>query len=195
MKLAYIDVETTGIPHPESGLIQLAGIIEVDDEVVDRFDFKIQPFPTDIISDEALEVNGVSREDLKNFDSPVQAFKKFIEVLENHVDRYDKEDKFHFVGYNASFDANHLRAWFKKNDDNYFGSWFWNPPLDAMTFAAVGLMRRRRELPDFKLTTVAQSLGIEVEEADAHDAVYDVNITRQIFRMLIAKVRAGDQTP
>ena len=116
MKLAYIDVETTGIPHPESGLIQLAGIIEIDDQVADRFNFKIQPFPTDIISDEALEVNGVSREDLRSFDSPTRVFRQFIDILDKHVDRYNSKDKFHFVGYNAGFDANHLRAWFKKND-------------------------------------------------------------------------------
>lgn len=191
MKLAYIDVETTGIPYPESGLIQLAGIIEVDDEIVDRFDFRVRPFPTDIILDEALDVNGVTREDLKTFDSPVDVHKKFIEVLDKHVDRYDKNDKLHFVGYNAEFDANHLRSWFKKNDDNYFGSWFWHPPLDAMTFAAIGLMRRRHDLANFQLTTVARSLGIDVEEADAHDALYDVNLTRQIFRMLIDRIRAA----
>ena len=64
-----------------------------------------------------------------------------------------------------------------------------------MTFAAIGLMRRRQELPNFKLTTVAQSFGIDVEEADAHDALYDVDLTRQIFRMLIEKVRAGKELP
>ena len=41
MKLIYLDVETTGIPCPDSGLIQLAGQIEIDDEVVENFDFRI----------------------------------------------------------------------------------------------------------------------------------------------------------
>ncbi len=30
MKLIYIDVETTGIPYPQSGIIQLAGAIEIE---------------------------------------------------------------------------------------------------------------------------------------------------------------------
>ena len=49
----------------------------------------------------------------------------------------------------------------------------------------------RKYSPNFKLTTVARSLGIDVEEADAHDAVYDVHLTRQIFRLLVDRVRAG----
>lgn len=36
MKLAYINVEITGIPHAESGRIQPAGIIEIDDKAVYR---------------------------------------------------------------------------------------------------------------------------------------------------------------
>ena len=64
MKIIYIDVETTGLGCPESGLVQLAGAIELDGEVVERFDFHMRPFPEDAISDEALAVNGLTRTDL-----------------------------------------------------------------------------------------------------------------------------------
>jgi len=67
MKLIFIDVETTGIPCPESGLIQLAGIIEIDSEVKRSFDFRIQPFPNDVIEDEALVLNEISRGELEEY--------------------------------------------------------------------------------------------------------------------------------
>lgn len=122
MKFIFIDLETTGIPCPESGLIQLAGSIEVDGEEKKSFDIRIRPFPDDVISDEALAVNGVSREDLESYEEPTTAFREFIDTLDGYVDRYDTLDKFHLVAYNAKFDAGHLRAWFEKNGDTFFGS-------------------------------------------------------------------------
>ncbi len=109
--------------------------------------------------------------------------------MDGFVDRYDKNDKFYFVGYNAKFDADHLRAWFQKNKDDYFGSWFWNPPLDVMSFAAFGLMRRRASLRNFQLLTVAEALGIATDKDNAHDALYDVELTRNVFQLLIERVR------
>lgn len=143
MKFIFIDLETTGIPCPESGVIQLAGAIEIDGEEKQHFDFRIRPFPRDVISDEALTVNGVSREDIEHYEDPKVAFQKFVNILDEYIDRYDTLDKFHIVAYNAKFDVDHLRAWFEKNSDKFFGSWFWHPPLDVMSFAAIGLMRRR----------------------------------------------------
>jgi DNA polymerase III epsilon subunit-like protein len=73
MKLIYIDVETTGIPCPQSGLIQLAGAIEIDDAKPVFFQYDIQPFPSDEIDEEALQVNGITREDIATFRNPKMA--------------------------------------------------------------------------------------------------------------------------
>jgi DNA polymerase-3 subunit epsilon len=189
MKFIFIDLETTGIPCPESGLIQLAGAIEFDGEEKESFDIRIRPFPNDAISEEALEVNGVSREDLEGYEDPKVAFRKFVDILGRYVDRYDKLDKFHLVAYNAKFDADHLRAWFEKNGDGFFGSWFWHPPLDVMSLAAIGLMRKRPALENFKLVTVAETLGLQVDEARSHEAMYDIGLTREIFRKLQERVK------
>jgi hypothetical protein len=65
MKLIYIDVETTGIECPESGLLQLAGAIEIDGQVAQEFNHRMRPFPADKICEEALEVNGLSKRPVK----------------------------------------------------------------------------------------------------------------------------------
>ena len=189
MKLIFIDVETTGIPCPESGLVQLAGVIEIDGEEKERFDFRMRPFPNDKISDEALSVNGITREELEKFTDPDAVFKGLITLVDEYVDRYDRSDKFHIVGYNAQFDTNHLRAWFEKNGERYFGSWFWHPSLDVMGFAAIALMRRRATLPDFRLATVAKALGLEVDEEMTHDGLYDAELARDAFHVLMERVR------
>jgi len=189
VKLIYIDVETTGIPYPQSGLIQLAGAIEIDDNNPTFFQYHVQPFSADVIEEEALSINGITREAMASFYNPGKVYRDFTNLLGLYVDRYGRADKFHFIGYNAIFDSNHLRAWFEKNGDQYFGSWFYFPPIDVMGMAAVYLMSRRAGMKDFKLLTVARELGLKVDEARAHDARYDVEVTREMFRILGDKER------
>ena len=181
VKLIFIDVETTGITCPESGLIQLAGTVEVDGNYQEDFEYRIRPFPRDEISDEALAVNGLSRAEILDYSAPEEVYPTFVELLSRYVDRYDRSDKFHFVAYNARFDADHIRAWFEKNGDKFYGSWFFHPPIDVMGIAAVHLMSRRATMKDFKLATVAAELGLEVDDGKMHDARYDVGLTREMF--------------
>lgn len=190
--MIYLDIETTGIPCPASGLVQLAGEIEIDGKTVEKFCYRVKPFPGDVISDEALTVNGITRDELAKFEEPGVVFARFIELLGRHVDRYNKADKAHFVGYNARFDADHLRAWFDKNNDKFFGSWFWHPVIDVMGLAAVHFMGRRAAFPDFKLTTVAAAAGIHVEHNKAHDASYDVLLTKALFKWLAKEMALPD---
>ena len=190
MKFIYIDVETTGIPCPQSGLIQLAGAIEIDAAKPVFFQYDIQPFPSDTIDEEALQVNGITREQMATFEEPEVAYNNFILLLDTYVDKYDRSDKFHFIGYNAMFDSDHLRAWFEKNGNKFYGSYFFFPPIDVMGMAAVHLMERRADMQDFKLLTVAKALGLTVDETKLHDAKYDIALTRQMFQILL-KLDAG----
>jgi len=101
--------------------------------------------------------------------------------MKKYVDPYDKTDKFNFIAYNANFDNQRIRDFFDKIGDKYFGSWFYYPYLDVMTMAAVALVLERRNMPNFKLNTVAKKLGIQVDDAKTHDAMYDIYLTRAIF--------------
>jgi len=184
MKLIYIDTETGGIDYPESALIQLAGIIEIDGEEKDSFNYNIKPFPGDKVEDGALAVNNVSREDLSGYEDPKSTYRTFIQLLGKYVNKYDKTDKLHFVAYGAGFDAGHVRAWFEKCGDKYYGSWFWWPPIDVMGIAAYAMMKQRHEMPNFKLMTAARAAGIEIDDSKLHDAMYDIEITRELWRAL-----------
>lgn len=182
MKICYIDVETTGIKAPQSGLIQLAGIIEIDGTEVDSFDLLARPFVDDAIDMQAIEVNGRKLEELSTFPDPRQMFNEFSARLGAHVDKYAKHDKFWFCAYNSGFDEDHVREFFKKNGDKYYGSWFWVPSLCAMKAAAKKLMDRRHEMENFKLATVAKAMGIEVDDSKTHDGLYDVRLCREVWK-------------
>lgn len=186
MKLFYFDLETTGVRHWRNGIHQIAGAIEINGEVVEHFNFKVQPYYLATIEDEALKIAGITREDLDGYEPMTSVYRKLCAMLGKYVNKYDKKDKFHLVGYNnASFDNQFLRAFFVQNGDEYFGSWFWSSSIDVMVLAAQALMPQRHEMPNFKLHTVAAAFGHSVTEDKLHDALYDIELTRNIYHSIL----------
>lgn len=191
MKLCFIDIETTGTRHWKSGIHQISGCIEIDSKVKETFDFKVCPNPSCVIEDEALAVSNVTKEIVLSYPPMAQVHAQITAMLSKYVDKYKKTDKFFLVGYNnASFDNQFFRAFFVQNADNYFGSWFWSSALDVMILAAQHLLYERHLMIDFKLKTVAQHLGIVIDETRLHDSSYDIEITRQIYHLVTEKITA-----
>jgi DNA polymerase III epsilon subunit-like protein len=184
MKFCFIDCETTGTDKKKHGLIQFAGKIVVDGKIVDSFNITAAPFPDDVIDAEALAVNGLTEMIIRSYQTPKAAYRQFIDIISKHCDRYHRQDKMHFTGWNADFDADFVREFFEKNGDPYFGSWFWYPILDVSKLAGLQLAPRRHEMVNFRLTQVAHFLQVDVDEAKAHDAMYDIDLTMRIFLFL-----------
>lgn len=184
MKLFYLDVETTGVDPKQHGIIQISGIIEIDGVERETFDFPVQPFADDVIEQSALDVNKTDRASLRELPPASAVYRKLIDVLSKYVDKFDKRDKFVVVGYNAGFDTQFLREWFAKNGDKFYGSWFWHPYIDVMTLAMAFHFKSRPQLSDFKLTTVAKHVGIPVAEDQLHNALYDVMVTKLLYKQL-----------
>jgi DNA polymerase III alpha subunit (gram-positive type) len=182
-KFCFVDVETTGTSHSKNGVIQIGGIICRNEagalSDVEEFELNVAPYPADLIEDEALAVSGMTREQIGAFDPPAVVHTRLIAILEKHCKKFDKKDKMIFLGYNAPFDYGFLRKWFDKAGDKYFGSWFWHPPVDVMSLAALKLVGMRPDMPDFRLGTVAMKLGITVVQA--HSALVDARATKEIF--------------
>ena len=181
MKRIFIDTETTGLDPKKHGVIELAGLIEVNDKHVEEFSFKVRPFPDDVIDRGAMKIHGTTEEEVRQWLPPVKAHESLIETLSRYVDRYEKTDKFHWIGYNAYFDVGMMREWFAKNNDKYFGAWFFHPPLDVMILAAYALREERPRIPNFSQTTVAERLGISVDKEKVHEALYDAKLAKAIF--------------
>jgi DNA polymerase-3 subunit epsilon len=53
-----------------------------------------------------------------------------------------------------------------------------------MVLASQYLIDRRYRMKDFKLMTVAQEVGLVVDEARLHDANYDIELTRGVYRIV-----------
>ena len=184
-KLCFIDVETTGLFPWKNAIHQLSGTIIIDQEVKEKFNFLIRPHDGAEIEVKALEVSGVTHETIMEYPDSISTFKAFIKMLDKYVGKYNKKDKFHFVAYNAQFDSEFIRSFFKRNKNNYYGSYFWTPYIDLMTIAGAALMSKRSEMTNFKLNTVANKLGINVDDSRLHDAEYDIELTVRIYVELL----------
>lgn len=188
MKYLFCDLETSGLDPSRHAVIQLAGLIDIDGEVVEEFDFRMQPFPGQTLSNESLEINGVTLEQMKKFPKPMVVYNELMAVFNKHVSRFDKTDKFFLVGYNSNFDDTFLRQYFKNCGDDFYGSFIWWPTIDIAPFAMEFLKEERAKFPDFKLGTVASAIGIEVDRTKTHNALYDSHLARKIYRKMILGV-------
>lgn len=187
-KLFFYDLETTGTNPGRHGIHQISGEIVIDGKTVETFDFKVQPNPKAQIEDAALAVGGVTREQIMAYPPMGQVYTQLVAMLGKYVNKYDKTDKFHLVGYNnRGFDDNFFRGFFLQNGDNYFGSWFWADSIDVLVLASTFLAARRAELPNFKLATVADFLGIDTTAGKLHDASFDIFVTKAVFDFIMSK--------
>jgi len=183
-KKCWIDLETTGLDPDKNGTNHISGIIDINGIETEEFDYKVRPFSEDLINKESLEIQNVILEDIRIYPAAEEIYKIFIRLLEKHINKYNKTDKFFWLGYNSQFDNNFLRVWFNKLGDKYFGSWWWNPPIDVMSLAMNYLINSRSKMSNFKLHTVAREFGIEIDEAQCHAALYDIKITKKIYEKI-----------
>lgn len=180
----FIDVETTGLDPKINNIFQLSGIIaDPELNILEKFDYKFRPFDLDNCEPAALEKTGMTLDELQSLPMDYnEAFNQFTHAMSKRCNRYDKTDKFQMIAYNAPFDSGFLREFFTKNNDNYFGSWFWNPPICVMQASAWALQDQRADISNFKLATLCKLVGIDWDETQAHNAMYDIHKTYELYK-------------
>lgn len=180
MKVCYIDVETTGLDAVKNDIIQLAGIIEIDGEVKATFEFECQPYSFENLEPKAMEVNGYTRQDLEKFDVPIKVKTQLECLFSKYVDKFNKNDKFIFAGYNSPFDFRFMKEWWKKGGDKYWGSYFEYKQMDIYPLFQMYAIAAKLDLPNHKLVTAAAHFGLDFGEEGAHDAMADIRVTREV---------------
>lgn len=187
IKECFLDLETTGTDWQKNGIWQIGGLIRIAD-IREEFEFKCDIFEDDEIMETAFEKTGIKPEDLREFPDPFETYEKLIKILEKHINRYDTKDKFFFINFGAEFDYKFLRRWFESMGDDFFGSWFWAPPIEVMSLAMEALKYDRHKMQNFQLGTVAAHLGIPVQPRSLHTALYDAKIAQQVYDICCVKI-------
>lgn len=188
MKILFIDTETTGLEPGKHAVIQIAGIIEIDGEVKEEFNFFASPHPGQLYEARALEVNKRTIEEIKGFPPPLETYDALKKIFSKYVSPYTKDVRQRFViaGHNVAFDYAMMEAFWQKCGDRYWYSWVDFRGLDTVTATALFQAAGRISLPNFKLETVANSLNIPLK---AHNAMDDIRATREIYHRYINMIK------
>ena len=178
-KTLFFDVETTGLDPVKNSIIQISGIIDIDGVIAEEFNYFCAPDKDAEISTEALKVIGKTKEELLSYPLPDVMYSQFLTLIEKHVDKYDKSDKFYPAGYNVRFDLDFIQSFFKKRG-NQFGTGSYQNwrVVDVLSIAHYLNYTGKLDLENYKLATVCKHFGIEIK---AHDAMSDIRATRELF--------------
>lgn len=110
-------------------------------------------------------------------------YSNLISFLDSVINKYDKTDKADFIAYNAKFDTDFIRELFLQNGNKFYGSYFYTPPICVMQLAKYKLRNKKRP-ENYKLSTICKYMGIKVFENNLHSALYDIQITKELYNKL-----------
>lgn len=182
-KIFWCDCETTGVDPRKNSVIQIAGLVEIDGEVVEEINLLCKPLPGKVIAQQALDVNKRTAEEICQFPHPMIAVSELRKIWGKYVNKYEKSDKFTMAGFRVDFDFDFVRQLFMDCKDKFFGSWFINCTLDVRAFMALAASKHNICLENYKLVTCCEHFEIPLGQ-DAHDAMPDIKATRQLFKEL-----------
>lgn len=195
--IVYYDLETTGLEAKKNGIVQIAMLFEKNGEVVDAYESKIDcsSYQRDVaVSPKALEINGIKLEDIPTFPKPI----KVIMDIEAKLYKYYGNKKVKLCGFNnTSFDKYFLEEFYLQANSNY-DKYFHYKQLDV--FEGVKMLQYLHVLPDTfnqRLVTLLDELGIDTTEniaENAHDAMYDVEMTRKLLYYIKEVLHDNDKT-
>ncbi len=182
----------------------IAEIIQIGAVILDRNSFKIKdkfetlmkPEDFDALEDEALQINGISREQLQDAPEASVMFPTWAKWIQKHNINKSKNS---FgaptpVTYNGdNFDMPILQRYCQKYgywDKKWGNQTLLNPIFTLDVMKHMWFWTRttsKSELKNLKLVTVLEWMGLPKEEieAGAHDALWDVEQTANIAIRLL----------
>ena len=198
MKFFWVDTETTGLDPKLNGIIQIAGIMLINGIEVERFNLRCRPHENDIIDETAFKSHGVTKEEIMSYASPQSAYGELKTYLDKHINKYDKNDKFYVAGKNVRFDMEFLHHFFLKNGtptpkydcpgDPFFYSYVWHATFEIETLGLLyELCQGKKIFSTFKLENMCKVMGVPL--TNAHDAMADIEASRQLGKVLWAKIK------
>jgi DNA polymerase-3 subunit epsilon len=178
VKLLFLDTETTGLDDRKHGIVQIAGLVDIDGDVKEEFNFHCNICPGQEIDAKASEVNGLTADMIKEYPPAVEVYQKVLKIFDKYINRYDKTDKFYLVGQNIQFDYKFMNKWFYNHGNQYLYSYIHYHKIDIITLSAMLTVSGLMKTNNMKLASVAEFFGIPLK---AHDALEDILACRSIF--------------
>lgn len=170
MQQLFLDAETTGLSEYKHDIIQLACIPIINGVKQKPFNEFCQPTNWATVQQEALDVHGITIEQMKTFQTQEQMLEKFI----NYANSFNT--KFVIAGYNVSFDKKFMSAMFSKHDKS--SDFFRLFKINVHdTYVRAKSVKSKIDSKSLKLEALSDLYGIEIK---AHDALSDIEATIEL---------------
>lgn len=171
MKIAVIDLETTGLDVDTNEIIEIGGVIfdDTDFKIIDTIDLKVKPEHPEIHHPKAYEVNGYNEADWKDALPLYEAMKIFKEKTEGCM----------FCAHNIAYDYNFVQKAFAKtgleNKMDYHN-------IDIFTLAWAKIPHD--EMPRWGLKAICEYLQIPPEPA-IHRGINGAMAEYEVYKKLM----------
>lgn len=164
----WLDAETTGLKSNVNDIIQFACIPIINDKEYEAFNEYCQPTNWNNIDQEALDVHGISIDQMKTFQTQEEMLTKLINYLEA------LNTQFTIAGFNVDFDKSFISETFKKHNKSLEYSKLFNLDVHDTFKRAKSIGKKILNLDSLKLSILANKFNIEI---DAHNAISDIRAT------------------
>jgi len=199
-KLLFLDVETTGTDDKKNGIHQIAAAIDINGVIQANFKMDFVPHPGAKYDPQTVKWwkenpdLGLSCESIQAREFTAErAYHEFVNFLDTYADKWNKADKFTFVGYNAHFDEVFIRAFMDIFKDHpifsLYGNYIFSGRIDVLSMVADDLAEQRHLVPSITLENAAEHYGLLIPEGEDifHSADVDIAMTRDIYYKLKSK--------
>ena len=156
-----VDIETTGLSPQKDDIIELSALKVRDNKVVEEFSTLLKSSKGVISFISGL--TGITNSMLNNAPIIEDVLPEFLAFIGNDI----------ILGHNVNFDMRFIKA----KTQLVLNKMVENSIMDTMIFA-----KRNLELPNFKLTTIAQYYDIDTK--NNHRGLKDCYITFEVYHKL-----------
>lgn len=177
-----VDVETGGFNENTDALLQIAAVILNMDEdgklcCDETHTCHVKPFEGANLEPKSMEINGIDPDHpLRMAIDEKQALPKIFKPIRQALKHYNCKRAI-LVGHNASFDLKFInaaaeRSGIKRNPFHPFST------FDTVSLAGLAYGQT-------VLSRSVQCAGLEWDNREAHSAIYDAEITAQLFCKIV----------
>ena len=156
-----VDIETTGLSPQRDDIIELSALKVRDTKVVEEFSTLLKSSKG--VNSFISGLTGITNSMLNNAPIIEDVLPEFLAFIGNDI----------ILGHNVNFDMRFIKA----KTQLVLNKMVENSIMDTMIFA-----KRNLELPNFKLTTIAQYYDIDTK--NNHRGLKDCYITFEVYNKL-----------
>ena len=187
-----VDIETSGFNPKKNALLEIAAVIvefnsNHDLEITERYTTHVVPFKNAELDAAALKFNGID---------PYHPFRMAIDEKDaldmlfkpiRHAVKRNNCTRAILVGHNPAFDIGFLNAAIQRTQIKR------SPfhPFSTFDTATLGGLAYQQTV----LAKIAQTAGLEWDNDKAHSALYDAEMTAELFCMIVNRWRSLSEQP